>query len=149
MMSARYNTQHKFQITSFRIVGAAALYFLIVFGVGFVLGPARMLWLEPMIGPAAATLCEAPLLIAAMMFAAIWVPVKIGVPLNTWSLLKLGLIALGILILADISVGTAIRGITWAEQFAYFATPAGLMYLGLLAVFSLMPALLNTRPTAD
>jgi hypothetical protein len=63
--------------------------------------------------------------------------------------LKLGLIALGILILADISVGTAIRGITWAEQFAYFATPAGLMYLGLLAVFTLMPALLNTRPTAD
>jgi hypothetical protein len=149
MTSARYDTQDKFQITSFRMVGAAALYFVIVFSVGFVLGPVRIFWLEPMIGPAAATLCEAPLLLAAMMFAAFWVPAKIGVPLNTWSLLKLGLIALGILILADISVGTAIRGITWAEQFAYFVTPAGLMYLSLLAVFALMPTLLNKRSTAN
>jgi hypothetical protein len=132
-----------------RLVGAAALYFLIVFGVGFVLGPIRVFWLEPVIGPAAATLCEAPLLLAAMMFAALWVPAKIGVPISIGSLFKMGLIALTILIAADVLVGTAIRGITWAEQFAYFATPAGLMYLGLLAVFTLMPALINTGNAPD
>jgi hypothetical protein len=144
--SARANGHQPLTI---RIVGAAALYFLIVFGVGFVLGPIRVFWLEPVIGPAAATLCEAPLLLAAIMFAALWVPSKIGVPITIGSLLKMGLIALTILIMADVLVGTAIRGITWAEQFAYFASPAGLIYLGLLAVFTLMPALINTDGTAD
>jgi hypothetical protein len=128
-----------------RIIGAAVLYFLIVFGVGFILGPVRIFWLEPLIGQTAATLCEAPLLLAAMMFAALWVPSKFGIGTDTWSLVNMGLMALGILILADITVGTAIRGTTWAAQFAYFATPAGLMYLGLLVVFALMPALINTK----
>jgi hypothetical protein len=137
------------QPLTIRIVGAAALYFLIVFGVGFVLGPIRVFWLEPVIGAAAATLCEAPLLLAAMMFAALWVPSKIGLPISMGSLLKMGLIAFTILIVADVLVGTAIRGITWAEQFAYFATPGGLIYLGLLAVFALMPALINTGRPAD
>jgi hypothetical protein len=127
-----------------RIAGGAAVYFLIVFGVGFVLGPIRALWLEPMIGPAAATLCEAPFLLAAMLSAAVLVPARIGVPLDTRSLLRLGFIALEILLVADISVGTAIRGMTWAEQAAYYATPAGLMYAALLAVFTLLPALINT-----
>jgi hypothetical protein len=128
-----------------RIVGAAVLYFIIVFGVGFFLGPIRVLWLEPAIGQTAATLCEAPLLLAAIWFAALWVPRKFGITGNKWSLFKMGVIALGILILADIGVGTAIRGITWAEQFAYFATPARLMYLGLLVAFALMPALVTNR----
>ena len=132
-----------------RMVGSAGLYFLIVFGVGFLLGPVRVFWLEPVIGPAAATLCEAPLLLAAMVFAAIWVPAKVGMPISNGALLSMGLIALTILIAADVLVGTAIRGITWAEQFAYFATPAGLMYVGLLAVFALMPALLRTGGHAN
>lgn len=136
------------QPLTIRILTSAALYFLFVFGVGFVLGPIRVFWLEPVIGPVAAALCEAPLLLAAMMFAALRVPAKIGMPINTWSLIKMGLMALGILILADVTVGTAIRGISWGEQFAYLATPAGLMYLGLLAAFAAMPALLNTNTAA-
>jgi hypothetical protein len=145
-LSERANSQ---QSPTTRLVGAAALYFLIVFGAGFVLGPIRVFWLEPVIGPAAATLCEAPLLLAAMVFAALWVPSKIGVLISIGSLLKMGLIALTILIVADVLVGTAIRGSNWADQFAYFASPAGLIYLGLLAVFTLMPALINTDGTAD
>jgi hypothetical protein len=126
-----------------RIIRAAALYFLIVFAVGFTLGPVRVFWLEPVIGPTAAALSEAPLLLAAMVLAALWVPAKFGLPPGTRPLLKMGLIALSLTIMADVTVGTAIRGITWAEQLTYFTTPAGLMYLGLLAVFALMPTLVN------
>jgi hypothetical protein len=43
-----------------RSIAAAALYFLIVFGVGFLLGPIRVFWLESRVGEAIATLCEAP-----------------------------------------------------------------------------------------
>jgi hypothetical protein len=57
-----------------RIAAAAALYFTIVFGVGFLLGPIRVLWLEPLVGPTAAALCEAPFLLAAMVIASLRVP---------------------------------------------------------------------------
>jgi hypothetical protein len=33
-----------------RIAGAAALYVVIVFGAGFLLGSIRVLWLEPRVG---------------------------------------------------------------------------------------------------
>ena len=56
------------------VTGAAVLYFLLVFGVGFLLGPIRVLFLEPRLGPVAAVLCEAPLLLLAIYLAARWVP---------------------------------------------------------------------------
>jgi hypothetical protein len=43
-----------------RIAAAGLLYFAIVFGTGFILGPIRVLWLEPRVGPLVATACEAP-----------------------------------------------------------------------------------------
>ena len=54
---------------SFFIV-RAAIYFAIVFAVGLVLGPVRVLWLEPWSGKTIAVLLETPFLIAAMWFGA-------------------------------------------------------------------------------
>src|ERR1017187_3233982 len=48
-----------------RIVLATLLYFAVVFGTGLVLGPVRLLWLEPRVGPAIAELIEAPFLVIA------------------------------------------------------------------------------------
>jgi hypothetical protein len=53
-----------------RIAAAAMLYFAVVFGVGFLLGPIRVLWLEPKLGPTGASLCEAPFLLLTMVIAA-------------------------------------------------------------------------------
>jgi len=53
-----------------RIIAGAVLYFLIVFGVGFVLGPVRVYWLERQLGETMATLCEAPFLLIAIVLAA-------------------------------------------------------------------------------
>jgi hypothetical protein len=49
-----------------KIVLTASLYFLAVFAVGFILGPIRVLFLEPRFGPVVAVLCEAPFLVAGM-----------------------------------------------------------------------------------
>jgi hypothetical protein len=46
---------------------SSALYFLIVFGIGFLLGPVRVFWLEPRLGETMATLCEAPFLLIAIV----------------------------------------------------------------------------------
>ena len=124
---------------------AAMLYFLIVFGAGFVLGPIRVFWLEPWLGPAAAAACEAPLLLAAMVFAARWVAQKIKPSTKLAAMLAMGLGALGFVLLADFTVGSVLRGLNWNDQIGYFSTTAGRLYLTLLAAFALMPALVNTR----
>lgn len=118
---------------------AAAFYFIVVFGVGLILGPARVLWLEPWMGPTLAVLCEAPLLIAAMWFAAGAAPRWAGLD-GGWSAhLGVGLIALLLQQIADLAVGFGLRGMTLAEQQAYFTTPPGYIYIFTLVVFALLP----------
>ena len=74
-----------------KIMATSAIYFGIVFAAGMVMGPARVLWLEPWLGPTLAVACEMPLLIVAMSFAARWAP--------RWAGLKAGWLAhLGIMV---------------------------------------------------
>ena len=42
--------------TLIRVVGRALLYFALVFGVGFLRGPVRVLWLAPRVGERGAEL---------------------------------------------------------------------------------------------
>jgi hypothetical protein len=53
-------------------LAAAARYLALVFGLGFVLGPVRVMWLEPRLGAAGAVLLEAVPMLAAMFLAARW-----------------------------------------------------------------------------
>jgi hypothetical protein len=87
------------------VVNAALLYFGIVFGVGFLLGPIRVRWLEPRIGAALANLCEAPFLIIAMVLVARWIPTRVGLPRDLRTLLAMGLGALILQQIADCAVG--------------------------------------------
>ena len=122
-----------------RVLSAAALYFVLVFAVGLLLGPARVLWLEPWFGRALAVLFEAPLLIVAMWFGARWAPAWAKLEAGWWRRLAMGLIALALQQMADLAVGFGLRGMTFADQLAYFATPAGLIYIATLIVFAAMP----------
>ncbi|OQW59971.1 MAG: hypothetical protein A4S17_11145 [Proteobacteria bacterium HN_bin10] len=122
-----------------RILRAGAIYFALVFGVGLALGPPRVLWLEPWLGKTIAVLLEAPLLIAAMWFGARWATNWARVDGGWVSYLLVGLLALLLQQIADLAVGFGFRGMTLAEQAAYFATPAGFVYLATLIAFALMP----------
>jgi len=129
-----------------RAASAAALfYFLAVFGAGFMLGPIRVLVVEPRLGAFAAVLLEAPLLLAAIVVAARFVPRLAGVPPRPGPLLGVGFGALALQQIADISVGYALRGLGLTEQLARLATPEGAIYGALLLAFALMPALVNRR----
>jgi hypothetical protein len=132
------------------IASAASLYFLIVFSVGFLLGPVRVFWLEPWLGEAAAVLCEAPFLLVAIVSAARWVPKKLNLQPNFSSLVGMGLGALILQQIADFAVGSILRGITPLEQIARLSKAAGLIYLALVISFAGMPALANrTRRPAS
>jgi hypothetical protein len=128
-----------------RTAAAALLYFAIVFGTGFVLGPIRVLWLEPQVGPVLASICEAPFLIAAMVLSARWVPGAVGLNRNLASLSLMGAGALALQQMADIIVGLTLRGMPLSEQYAQFATPQGLVYAALLIAFALMPVVVSRR----
>lgn len=122
------------------IFSAAAIYFVLVFAVGLVLGPPRVLWLEPVLGQAIAVLCEAPLLIIAMGFAARWAPRWAGIPHAGWrARLAIGVLALVFQQMADLSVGLGLRGLNFQQQLDYFATPAGWIYAATLIYFALAP----------
>ena len=104
-----------------RIIAAAAFYFLIVFGVSFLLGPVRVFWLEPRLGETIATLSEAPFLLIAIVLAARWLPRTLGLKANVASLAEMGIVALLFQQLADFAVGIVLRGSTPCQQFARHA----------------------------
>jgi hypothetical protein len=128
-----------------KIAAAAAIYFLAVFGTGFLLGTIRVLALEPRLGAVAATLCEAPFLLMAMAVAAYWTPRLVRIAAGFGAMLLVGLGALVLQQAADLAVGTAVRGISVHDQFARLATPEGAIYAALLVLFALMPAIVSTR----
>lgn len=53
-----------------KIVRPAFLYFLLVFGIGFVLGRIRTLWLVPQFGARTAELMEMPVMLVAIFIVA-------------------------------------------------------------------------------
>ena len=89
-----------------RALKAGLIYFLLVFAVGWILGPIRELWAVPYVGRVAATLSEATILLIAMTVAARWVIRRFEVPQTLSDTLSIGLIAIGLLFPAEIAVSS-------------------------------------------
>jgi hypothetical protein len=132
-----------------KIVSAAILYFLMVFGVRFLLGPIRVFWLAPRFGETIAVLCEAPFILIAVILAARWLPYKLKLQPNLGSLAGMALGGLFLQQVADFAVGAFLRGITPVEQLAHLVTPAGLIYVALLFAFAAMPVLVGRHRATD
>ena len=131
-----------------RLAAASVGYFALVFGAGFLFGPIRVFWLEPRVGKTFAVLCEAPPLVAVMVLTARWLPRKLAVSRDHGSLATIGLAALVLQQIADVSLGAAVRGLTLTEQLDNFATPQGGVYAVLLLLFAAMPLLMNSRSSS-
>ena len=63
-----------------QVLKASALYFVLVFGAGFVLGPIRILWLVPRVGERTAELIEAPIMLVVIVLAARWIARRLAAP---------------------------------------------------------------------
>ena len=63
-----------------RTLKAGVIYFLLVFGVGWILGPISELWAVRHFGRVAAMLSEAVIMLIAMIGAARWVIRRFDVP---------------------------------------------------------------------
>lgn len=111
-------------IGSMRLAAASVLYFAIVFGAGFLLGPIRVIWLEPQLGKSIAVPGQAPFLLAVIISAARRVPARTGLAGDYGSLAAIGICALILQQFADFAVGTLLRGFTASEQLQSRRRPA-------------------------
>lgn len=116
-----------------------AVYFGIVFGVGFILGPVRVLWVVPHVGPRTAELIEAPVMLLAITLAGWWVARRFCAGFRPPALLGVGLIAAGLVLVADIGVGVGLRGMSVLEVFTVRDSVSGAVYYLLIALFAVMP----------
>jgi disulfide bond formation protein DsbB len=126
-----------------RLITPALAYFAIVFGIGFLLGTIRVLWLVPQLGVRYAELAEMPIMLLAIFFAARWVTQYFAVPPAISSRLVVGLSALICLLLVEFTVVLWLQGISIAESFANRDPISGAAYQVSLILFALMPALVN------
>jgi hypothetical protein len=127
------------------ILKAGALYFALVFGAGFVLGTVRTLWILPSFGTRRAELMEAPIMFVVIVLSARWVARRLAISPSFARRLPVGLVGLGLLLLAEFAVVLCLRGLTIAEYFASRDPVAGTVYIVMLIVFALMPFLVIGR----
>lgn len=126
-----------------QILTSGLLYFAVVFGVGFVLGPIRVLVLVPRVGERSAELMELPIMLAAIIAAARWVIARLAVHPSTGMRLGIGGIALFLTVMAELGVLVWVRDLTLAQYIAQRDPVAGSAYVASLVLFALMPALVR------
>ena len=121
---------------------AGVAYFGIVFGVGFVLGPIRVLWAVPRFGERTAELLETPLMLVAIVLAARWT-VRRCADFSAARLAAVGLVALGLLLAAELTLVLGLRRISIAEYVADRDPISGTVYAISLLLFAAMPYLVR------
>jgi len=128
-----------------KLVKAGILYFALVFAAGFLLGVIRTIVVAPGTGARAAELAEIPIMLLVSFFAARAVVRRLAVPPAAISRLAVGLLALGLLLSAEISLTLPVREMTPSEYASSRDPVAGFAYAASLAVFALLPLLVSRR----
>lgn len=127
------------------VLKPALVYFVLVFGAGFVLGPLRIVFLVPRLGERHAELLELPVMLAACYWAARWTCRRFVVPARPGPRLVFGFLALACLLTAEFSLVLTLRGISMGQYFATRDPVSGTAYYLSLLIFALLPYLIGRR----
>ena len=128
-----------------QVLKAGAIYFILVFSAGFVLGPVRILWLDPHIGARTAELLEMPIMLVVIIFAARWTVRRSAGSFSSARLLLMGLLALGMMLTAEFTVVLWLRGLSIPAYLAGRDPVSGTVYDIMLGVLAVMPLLMARR----
>jgi hypothetical protein len=115
------------------------IYFLLVFGTGFVLGTIRVLLIVPLVGHRTAELLEMPLMLIATVLAARGITRRFPEPCDSTARLAIGGIALGLMLAGELAVGLGLRGMTVADIILNRDPISGTAYYASLILFAAMP----------
>ena len=123
----------------------AFLYFAAVFGIGFLLGAIRVPLLVPRLGERWAELLEMPLMLIAIHWAAGLVLRRHCGVRRGPAVLRIGALALLLLLLAELLLAVALSGRSLGSYLASRDPVSGTVYLAMLLVFAAMPWLRAAR----
>jgi hypothetical protein len=126
-----------------RTLKAGVIYFLLVFAVGWVLGPIRELWVVPRFGRMIGVFLEAPIMLIAMIISARWVIRRFDVPGTLRTTISMGLVAVGILTVAEIAGVLWVRRLSLQEYLGSLVTAPGVISLIMFLLFAAMPTLVT------
>ena len=126
------------------VLRAAFVYFLIVFGAGFVLALVRIPFLVPRFGVRTAELMEMPVMLAVIAWAS-WRLARGTPALSRAGRLAAGLLALCFLVITEVALGYALGARSPGAYLEGRDPVSGLAYLASLVVFGLAPALWTAR----
>lgn len=120
--------------------GIAGLsYFGLIFVLGAMFGPLRLLVLRPLLGAVPAVLLELPFMLAASWFVCSWLIGQLKVPGDGWSRLTMGGIAFILLMAAELALTVFAAGGTVASHLAAYRSPQALLGLTGQFAFALIP----------
>lgn len=128
-----------------QIIQAGLLYFVLVFGAGFVLGPIRILWVVPQLGTRIAELLEMPIMLVVIVLAARWTVRRLAVSSTVRSRLGMGCVSLALLLVSEFTLVFWLRGLSIREYLASQDLVSGTVYFVMLGVFAIMPLLVARR----
>ena len=125
-----------------RIAMAGVAYFALVFGAGFILGSIRVPFIVPRLGERISELIEMPFMLIVVLFSARFIVRRFALPTTASVRLIVGLIALGLLLTAELLLAVALQSRTLGEYIASRDRVSGSVYLAMLVLFSIMPFVL-------
>lgn len=121
------------------------IYFLLVFGTGFILGTVRTLWVAPVTGDRVAELLESPLMLVVTIIAARRTVRHFSSISTSFNRFSIGLIGLCLMLTAELGVMHWVRHLTVREYLASRDPIAGTVYVILLSAFAVMPLLVSKQ----
>ena len=124
----------------FQATKAGALYAIVVFSIGFILGTIRVLLLTPRLGETTAVIIEAPIMLAASWFVCRWCVKRLNVTRTVMARSLMGLVAFLVLMSAEIGLG-AVLGRSLVDQLATYASLAGTIGLAAQVIFAIFPVI--------
>jgi hypothetical protein len=121
---------------------AGMLYFAIVLGTGFILGLVRVPFLVPRLGERYAELAEMPIMFIVIVIAARHIVRRYGLDPNVGIRLQVGFLALALAVSVELLLVTLIQSRPIAQYIASRDPVSGSVYILLLLLYALMPAML-------
>ena len=131
-------------------VTAGVGYFVAAFGLGFLLGTARVLVVAPAVGVVQATLIEVPIMLVASWRICTWIVRKLGVSSAPRARVAMGVLAFTLLIAAEAMLGVVGFGRTLQQQLAAYREARPMLGLAAQVAFALFPlaqAMLTSKPS--
>ena len=122
---------------------AGLVYFVLVFGAGFALGSIRVPFLVPRMGVRYAELLEMPFMFLAVLVSARYIVARYQLVPGASVRFSVGLIALALLLAAELLLNTLILRQSLTEYVASRDPISGAAYLVMLGLFAAMPWLVH------